>query len=58
MQDIPEDRRALMQHRRNVSSVYQALNGGGVRQGSLYPPTQAQRERVEAARQALSAYQR
>jgi photosystem II stability/assembly factor-like uncharacterized protein len=56
MQDIPEDRRALMQHMGNVSSVYRALNGDGVRQGSLYPPTQAQRERAEAARQALSAY--
>ena len=48
----------LMQHRRTVSSVYQALNGGGVRQGSLYPPTPAQRDRVEAAREALGAHGR
>ena len=50
---VTEAQRNLAQHRRNVGSVYQALNGGGVRQGSLYPPTAAQRERVEAARAAL-----
>lgn len=55
-QGMTEAQRDLAQHRRNVSSIFQALNGGGVRQGSLYPPTQAQRERVEAARTALRAY--
>jgi hypothetical protein len=54
MEGMTETQRALAQHRRNVGSVYQALNGGGVRQGSLYPPTQSQRERVEAARAALA----
>ena len=53
MQGMTEAQRALAQHRRNVSSIYQALNGGGVRQGSLYPPTQTQRDLVEAAREAL-----
>jgi hypothetical protein len=48
---------ALQQHRRAVMSVYSALNGGGVRQGSLYPPTRTQREVVEAARAALEEYQ-
>ena len=52
-EEMTESERILSQHRRNVSSVYEALNGGGVRQGSLYPPTAAQRERVEAARRAL-----
>jgi len=56
MEGMTDAQRALAQHRRNVSSVYQALNGGGVRQGSLYPPTQAQRERIEAARAALAEY--
>jgi hypothetical protein len=58
MEGMSEEERALFQHRRNVSSIYQALNGDGVRQGSLYPPTAAQRERVEAARIALAEYRR
>jgi hypothetical protein len=53
---LSQEMQALNQHRRNVSSAYGALNEGGVRQGSLYPPTDAQRERVEAAREALDAY--
>ncbi len=53
MEAMTEGQRALAQHRRNLSSIYQALNGGGVRQGSLYPPTKAQREMVEAARAAF-----
>jgi hypothetical protein len=55
---MSEAQQALAQHLRNVSGVYQALNGGGVRQGSLYPPTTAQRERVDAARAALREYRR
>jgi hypothetical protein len=58
MEGMSEAQQALAQHLRNVSGVYQALNGGGVRQGSLYPPTIAQRERVETARAALRAFQR
>jgi hypothetical protein len=54
---MTEAQRSLAEHRRNLSSVYQALNGGGVRQGSLYPPTRTQREMVEAARAALRDFQ-
>ena len=57
VQGMTEAQQALAQHRRNASSVFQALNGGGVRQGSLYPPTQAQRDQVEAARAALREHQ-
>ncbi|NNM05090.1 MAG: hypothetical protein HKO65_08310 [Gemmatimonadetes bacterium] len=58
MDEMTEAERTLSQHRRAVSSVYQALNGGGVRQGSLYPPTQAQRGRIQAARRALAEHRR
>ena len=40
--------------RRMVQQVYGALNGGGVRPGSLYPPTQTQREQLERARALLA----
>ena len=33
-----------------VGGVYRGMNGGGVRQATLYPPTTSQRERVELAR--------
>ena len=33
-----------------MRQVYGGLNGSAVRQGSLYPPTQAQRERSLEAR--------
>lgn len=56
-EDLSEEQNALQEHRRNVMSVYGSLNGNGVRQGSLYPPTQSQREMVRAAREALAAYQ-
>jgi hypothetical protein len=35
---------------RMIRQVYGALNGGAVQQGSLYPPTRAQRERALEAR--------
>ncbi|MCJ7629976.1 MAG: hypothetical protein MUO50_16495, partial [Longimicrobiales bacterium] len=57
-QGMTETQQALAQHRRNVGSVYQALNGGGVRQGSLYPPTQSHRGLAEAARAALEEHRR
>jgi hypothetical protein len=44
---------SLRQHRRTVGQVYGAMNGGGVRQGTLHPPTQTQRERIDAVREAL-----
>jgi photosystem II stability/assembly factor-like uncharacterized protein len=50
----PEERE-LRQHRSAIMSVYRSLNGGGVRQGSLYPPTASHRAMVEAARRALEA---
>jgi hypothetical protein len=33
-----------------VQQVYGALNGGGVRPGTLYPPTESQRAAVQTAR--------
>jgi len=47
----PEDR--LRMARRMVQQVYSALNGGAVRPGSLYPPTQTQREQLQRARDLL-----
>jgi uncharacterized protein (DUF2235 family) len=38
--------------------LYNSLNGSGVRQGSLYPPTGSQRGIVDAAREALNAHRR
>ncbi len=40
-------------HRRNLMQLYGAINGGGVRQGTLHPPTTTQRERLERIRAAL-----
>ena len=57
-EELTPRERALLEHRSNVASIYRALNGGGVRQGSLYPPTRSQRERVEAAREALADFSR
>jgi hypothetical protein len=53
---LSQEERVLQQHRRQVVSVYTSLNGTGVRQGSLYPPTETQRAIVEAAREALREY--
>ena len=35
---------------RTVQQVYGALNGSGVRPGTLYPPTESQRAAVQTAR--------
>lgn len=56
--NMSDEERTLQQHRRGVMGVYSALNGGGIRQGSLYPPTAGQRAVVVAARQALEEYNR
>ena len=40
--------------RRLAQQVYGALNGGGVRPGSLYPPTQTQRKQLLDAQELLS----
>ncbi len=55
---LSEEERALQQHRRRVMGVYNSLNASGVRQGSLYPPTETQRGIVLAARRALRAFRR
>ena len=44
----PEDK--LRAAQRLLSGVYGEMNGGQVRPGTLYPPTAAQRDRVEQAR--------
>ncbi|MEJ2539908.1 MAG: glycosyl hydrolase [Gemmatimonadota bacterium] len=48
-----DDAEALRRHRRTVGQVYRGMNGGGVRQGSLHPPTETQRRQIEAVRSAL-----
>ena len=40
-------------YRRQLTQLYSAINGGGVRQGTLHPPTTTQREQLERIRQAL-----
>ena len=37
-----------------VQRVFSALSGGGVRPGTLHPPTATQRERIERVRQSLA----
>ncbi len=41
------------QHRRALMQLYSAINGGGVRQGTLHPPTTTQREQLERIKLAL-----
>jgi photosystem II stability/assembly factor-like uncharacterized protein len=52
-QNTPEAR--IRRVSRTVNGVFRDLNGGQVRPGTLYPPTQAQRDAVEAARVELAA---
>jgi hypothetical protein len=52
---LSEEERALQQHRRQLMGVYNSLNASGVRQGSLYPPTETHRGIVESARAALNS---
>ncbi len=40
-------------HRRQLMQLYSAINGGGVRQGTLHPPTTTQREQLERIKRAL-----
>ena len=40
-------------YRRQLTQLYSAISGGGVRQGTLHPPTSTQREQLERIRQAL-----
>ena len=39
--------------RQTLGGVARALNGGGVRPGTIHPPTRAQREQVAAVRAAI-----
>ena len=41
------------EHRRDLMQLYSAINGGGVRQGTLHPPTQTQRDQLERIKRAL-----
>ncbi len=41
------------EHRRDLMRLYGAINGGGVRQGTLHPPTTTQREELERIKRAL-----
>ena len=40
-------------YRRQLMQLYSAINGGGVRQGTLHPPTTTQREQLDRIRQTL-----
>ena len=40
-------------YRRDLMQLYNAINGGGVRQGTLHPPTTTQREQFDRIREAL-----
>ena len=44
---------AAGRYRRDLMQLYNAINGGGVRQGTLHPPTTTQREQLESIKQAL-----
>ncbi len=44
--------------RRQLRELYSSINGSGVRQGSLFPPTTTQRQRWEAARAELEQLRR
>lgn len=49
--ETPEEK--LRAAARAVGGVYRDLNGGGVRQATLYPPTPTQRAQVQLARRLL-----
>ena len=40
-------------YRRQLMQLYSAINGGGVRQGTLHPPTTTQREHLDRIKEAL-----
>ncbi|MDX1647673.1 MAG: hypothetical protein R3304_11055, partial [Longimicrobiales bacterium] len=54
--ETPEEK--LRAASRLVGGVYRDLNGGGVRQATLYPPTPSQREQVRMARRLLEEARR
>ncbi|MFQ5536122.1 MAG: hypothetical protein ACE5GJ_01600 [Gemmatimonadota bacterium] len=51
--DTPEAR--IRAAARSVSRVYSAMNGGGVRGGTLLPPTETMRERIAEVRAVVEA---
>ena len=53
----PEEQTGLRQLQREVQQVVGGMNGGGVRPGTIHPPTETQRERVRRARAALDGGQ-
>ena len=44
---------ATARQRQLLQRLYRAINGGGVRQGTLYPPTETQREQLDRIKQEL-----
>ena len=52
---IDELDQALNQGRAALAGIYQSMNGGGVRQGSLYPPTATHREQKELVEALLAS---
>lgn len=50
-----DDASELRSLRRGIYSLAEQLNGGGVAQGTLYPPTAQQRKRKEELQRALEA---
>ena len=52
---IDELDQVLNQGRAALAGIYQSMNGGGVRQGSLYPPTATHREQKERVEVLLAA---
>ena len=46
---------AASDHRRDLMQLYGAINGGGVRQGTLHPPTATQREQLERIKRRFAA---
>jgi hypothetical protein len=55
MQDAPAERQGELRGLvAEVQRVLGSLNGGGVRPGTLHPPTESQRTRIERVREALA----
>ncbi len=52
--DSPEDRTALERIDESLDDIYGDMNGIGVRQGSLYPPTGTQMDRVTEIEEVLA----
>ena len=53
-QEMAEIQGRLRRLQGTVRGVFRSLNGGGVRQGTLYPPTETHRSLVRAVREELA----